>query len=634
MKPKLSIPVNRETALFRPGEISHCARGMFFGVCFLYFCLTIQEPMKNFPFVAICLALACCTTREMSTVNPGDSFNSFTDRYYEEFLKLNPLEATQIADYRYNDQLPIDISEQYRHELRSFYQRYRDSLQHFERTTLTDQQQISYDLLVHETGLRLDLLQIPEHFMPVQQFWGLTILMPQLGSGQSFQPFKSVKDYDDFLKRIDAFAIWMDTAIVNMGRGLAEGYTYPRILMERVLPQAKDMMVTDVTQSIFYQPIINLPDSIDAKEKARLNDAYSAAIKEKIVPAYTKLHNFIRDEYIPRTRTSAGISAIPRGHAYYQKMIRLYTTTDLTPDSIFRLGESEVARIRGEMERVKDQMNFTGDLKSFFAFVNDDRQFKPFKTDAEVLDAFYAIGAKIQPKLESLFNMKPKTSFEIRQTEEFREMSAAAQYSPGAPDGSRPGIFYVPIVDPTDFNVAGMETLFLHEAIPGHHYQISLQSENEELPRFRRTLYYSAFGEGWALYTESLGRELGLYTDPIQHFGHLGDEMHRAIRLVVDVGLHTKGWTREQAIRYMRDNEAVSEQSAVAEIERYMAIPGQALSYKIGQLKIRELRRRAEEELGEKFDIGLFHDEILRYGNLPLNLLEARIVEWIEKMDA
>ncbi len=585
--------------------------------------------MKIFLFAVLAVIAISCATREMSTVSPQDLFDKFTDRYYEEFLRLNPLEATQIADNRYNDQLPNDISEAFRKEAGEFYQRYRDSLKYFDRSALTVQQQVSYDLLEHESALRLAMLKYPEHLMPVQQFWGLALTMPQLGSGQSFQPFKTVKDYDDFLKRIDAFAVWMESAIANMRKGLDQGYTYPRVLMERVLPQAKDMIVGDVTKSIFYQPIANFPDSIDLQEKERLTQAYTAAIREKIVPAYTRLHDFLRDEYIPKTRTSAGISDIPNGLDYYQQMIRFYTTTDLSPDSIFRLGKSEVARIRGEMEHVKDQMNYRGDLQSFFSFVNNDKQFKPFKTDAEVIEAFRAIDEKIQPKVETLFNTKPKTSFEIRQTEEFREMSASAEYSVGAPDGSRPGIFYVPIIDAQDFNVSGMETLFLHEAIPGHHYQISLQSENQELPRFRRTLYYSAFGEGWALYTESLGRELGLYTEPIQYFGHLGDEMHRAIRLVVDVGLHTKGWSREEAIEYMRANEPISEQGAVAEIERYMAIPGQALSYKIGQLKIRELREKAEERLGEKFRIGLFHDEILRYGNVPLSLLEARVDQWI-----
>ncbi|HEX8038285.1 MAG TPA: DUF885 domain-containing protein [Chryseosolibacter sp.] len=588
--------------------------------------------MKNLVFLCTCLSLTGCATREMSQAPASvNAFDTFVDRYYEEYLKLNPLEATQIADNRYNDQLPNDITEEYRKTVRAFYRRYQDSLRVFERSTLSEQQQISFDILERETAFRQELLKYPDHLMPVQQFWGLSLTMPQIGSGQSFQPFRSAKDYDDFLKRIDAFSVWMDTAIVNMRRGLSRGYTFPKILMERVLPQAKDMMVTDAAKSIFYQPVANFPDSIDENDQARLKEAYTRAIREKIVPAYTKLYNFLRGEYIPRTRITAGISAIPDGEAYYRDMIRLWTTTDLTPDSIFRLGESEVARIRREMEQVKETVGFRGDLKAFFKYVAEDRKYMPFKTDEEVIDAFRAIEKRIQPNLQKLFNMKPATGFEVRQTEAFREMSASAEYTPGAPDGSRPGIFYVPVIDATKFNVSGMETLFLHEAIPGHHYQFSLQSENKELPRFRRTLWYGAYGEGWALYAESLGKELGVYTDPIAYFGHLGDEIHRAIRLVVDVGLHAKGWTREQAIQYMRDNEPISEQSAVAEIERYMAIPGQALSYKIGELRIRGLRTAAERELGDRFNIGLFHDEVLKYGNLPLNILDAKINEWIAK---
>lgn len=590
--------------------------------------------MNKFFLLVFIILMSGCATREISKMSPEDPFDSFVDNYYEAYLKMNPLEATMIADKRYNDRLPNDISEHYRDQLRNFYQSYGDSLQDFDRNSLNEQQKISFDILEYETAFRQKLLKFPDNFMPVQQFWGMTLTIPQIGSGQSFQPFKTVKDYDDFLKRIDGFTVWIDTAIVNMRKGLAQGYTFPKILMERVLPQAKDMMVTDVTKSIFYQPITNIPDSIEAKEKSRLNDAYAKAIAEKIVPAYTRLHDFLRDEYIPNTRTSAGINAIPNGMDYYQAMIRLWTTTNLTPDSIFLLGQSEVARIRREMVKVKEQMKFKGDLQAFFKYVSEDKRFMPFKTDQEVVDAFKAIESRIQPKLKSLFNMTPKTAFEVRQTEEFREMSASAEYNSGAPDGSRPGIFYVPVVNASEFNVAGMETLFLHEAIPGHHYQSSLQMENQELPRFRRTLWYGAYGEGWALYTESLGRELGLYTDPIQYFGHLGDEMHRAIRLVVDVGIHTKGWTREQAIKYMMDNEPISYQGTVAEIERYMAIPGQALSYKIGQLKIKGLRMKAEAVLGSKFNIGLFHDEVLKNGNLPLDLLEARIDDWIAKMNS
>lgn len=586
--------------------------------------------MKRISIFLLAAAMYGCAQKEAMKTNDSNAFSKMLENYYEDYLKLNPFEATIIADPRYNDQLPNDISESYREEVREFCNQYLDSLQSYDRAALDEQQQLSYDILKRELESRQELLKFPDHLMPIHQFWGMALTMPQIGSGQSYQPFKTPEDYDNFLGRIDGFTVWMDTAIANMRKGLAQGYTFPKILMERVLPQAKDMMVADVKQSIFYQPITNLPDSVSTEEKQRITTAYETAIREKIIPAYTKLYNFLQEEYIPKTRTSAGVSDITNGEEYYKLMIKQYTTVELSPDSIFRLGESEVARIKGEMEKVKEQMGFKGDLQAFFKYVNEDDKFSPYKTDEEVINAYKAIEEKIQPKLKDLFNMTPKTGFEVRQTEAFREMSASAEYNQGSPDGSRPGVFYVPVIDAADYNIAGMETLFLHEAIPGHHYQISLQQENMDLPRFRRTLFYGSYVEGWALYAESLGKELGLYTDPIQYFGHLGDEMHRAIRLVVDVGLHTKGWTREQAIKYMMDNEPVSEQSAVAEIERYMAIPGQALSYKIGQLKIRELRTRAEKELGDKFNIGLFHDEVLKYGTLPLDILERKIDEFIE----
>jgi uncharacterized protein (DUF885 family) len=281
------------------------------------------------------------------------------------------------------------------------------------------------------------------------------------------------------------------------------------------------------------------------------------------------------------------------------------------------------------MERVKQQMGYQGDLASFFAFLRDDPQFLIFKTPNEVIDAFASIRSKIEPKLGSMFKNRPKTAFEIRRTESFRENTASAEYMPGTADGSRAGIFYTPIPDAAKFNVtSGMESLFLHEAIPGHHYQISLQQENEKLPKFARILWYGAYGEGWALYCESLGKELGLYTDPRQYIGALNDEMHRAIRLVVDPGMHWRGWTRERAIKYMMDNESMTEGAATAEIERYMAVPAQALSYKIGSLKIRELRTRFEQQLGERFSLAEFHDEILKQGGMPLSILERRLNAW------
>jgi uncharacterized protein (DUF885 family) len=301
----------------------------------------------------------------------------------------------------------------------------------------------------------------------------------------------------------------------------------------------------------------------------------------------------------------------------------------MTSDEVFDLGQSEVGRLRKEMEKIMQETGFKGDLKAFFTYLNKDKKFFPFNSPKEVLDSFENIHSKMQPQLNKLFDKVPRSKFEIRQTEKFREASASAEYNQGTADGSRPGVFYVPVPDAKKFNTFGMEDLFLHEAIPGHHYQTSLQQENDSLPKFRRFNWYGAYGEGWALYTESLGKELGLYIDPYQYFGALSEEMHRAIRLVVDAGMHTKGWTREQAIQFSLDNEGESEEAITSEIERYMAIPGQALSYKVGQLKIRELRAKAEKELGSDFKIGKFHDALLDSGCLPLAVLEAKIDKWI-----
>jgi uncharacterized protein (DUF885 family) len=397
-----------------------------------------------------------------------------------------------------------------------------------------------------------------------------------------------------------------------------------------MLPQMQAMIVKNAKESVFYTPIKNIPDSISTTDKTKITAAYEKAITEEITPTYKKLYDFIKDEYIPKCKITAGISDSPNGKEYYAYQAKFWTTTSLTPNEIFEIGQKEVARLRSEMEKVKDQVNFKGDLKSFFHFIHTDKQFMPFKTDTEVLNAYRAVQARMEPQLKKLFNLVPKAKFEIRRTEKFREASASAEYNQSAPDGSRPGVFYVPVPDAKKSNTVGMEDLFLHEAIPGHHYQTAIQQENEELPKFRRFGWYGAYGEGWALYTESLGKELGLYTDPYQYFGSLSEEMHRAIRLVVDVGMHMKGWTREQAIKFSLENEAESEADITGEIERYMAIPGQALGYKIGQMKIIEIRKRAEETLGSKFSIQKFHDEVLIDGCLPLDVFENKMNEWIK----
>jgi uncharacterized protein (DUF885 family) len=389
------------------------------------------------------------------------------------------------------------------------------------------------------------------------------------------------------------------------------------------------MTKTPVEEHLYFAPIRQMPAGFSNADRTRLASAYAAMIQEKIIPAFRELEKFLTDEYLPASRGSSGIAAIPQGEAYYRSQIKAFTTTDLSADEIHQLGLREVARLLGEMNKVRETVGFQGDMKAFFEHVRTRKELMPFTEPQQVLDHFHAIHLKMQPSLQRLFSLTPKTPFEIRRTEPFREASASAEWTYGSLDGTRPGIFYVPIPKVTEYNVGQDESLFLHEAIPGHHYQFSLQRENDRLPMFRRIVDYSAFGEGWALYCESLGKELGLYDDPYQYFGMLSMEMHRAIRLVVDTGLHARGWTREQAIQYSLEHEAESEDGIVAEIERYMSWPGQALSYKIGQLKIRELRARAESALGERFDIREFHSRVLESGAIPLKLLERKIDRWI-----
>ncbi len=560
-----------------------------------------------------------------------DELRKVFDDYHEQYLILFPLEATAFGDNRYNDQLQIDISPDFVAKKKQFYSQTLERLTAIDRSGASDTLRLAGDVLEYELKSRLEGIPFNFERIPFNQFDGLPLQFGQMGSGSGSHPFKTVKDYEDWLKRIDAFSVWSASAIERFREGVKDKYVLPRILVDRMVPQLLDpTIVTEKPEdSLFFGPIKSMPSSIPEAERERLTSAYKTAINEKIIPAYRKLGEYLRDEYATAARDTTGISALESGRLQYQYWVRRWTTTSLSPDEIFAIGETEVARIRNEMESVRSQMKFQGSLKEFFEHLRTDPQFKPFKTPEEVIAFFAAIQSKIEPQLEKAFLNRPKTPFEIRRTEAFREKTASAEYMPGSADGSRPGIFYTPIPDATQFNItSGMDSLFLHEAIPGHHYQISLQQENEQLPKFARFLWYGAYGEGWALYCESMGKELGLYTDPRQRIGALSDEMHRAIRLVVDVGMHWKGWTREEALQYMMANEPISEEGAVAEIERYMAYTAQALSYKIGQLKIIQLRKECEQRLGERFSLPKFHDEVLRNGCMPLDLLETRLKNW------
>jgi uncharacterized protein (DUF885 family) len=588
--------------------------------------------MQKLPFFVLLLAglfVTSCSNPAAPVVHAGPAIDSLLTRYYEQRLPLNPIEATTAGDPRYNDLLPNSISQAHINTLKAFYARYKSLLQQFDRKTLSEKDQASYDILQWECDINLEDLQFHTELMPINQFSCLPLQIGQFAGGSSAQPFKTVADYDHWLKRLDGYVVWCDTAIQNMKRGMTSGYVLPKILAERMVPQMAEFDHGPVEKHLFYAPILQMPADFSEADRQRLKQAYAQMVTDKIIPIYKKLHDFVQNEYVPKCSASSGISSVPNGAAYYAHQVKLNTTTSMSADEVFNLGQQEVARIFKEMEAVKDATGYKGDLKSFFAYVREKKELMPYTSAEQVIQHFHDIHDSMKPQLEKLFDLVPKTKFEIRRTEAFREASASAEYNQGSLDGTRPGIFYVPVPDATKYNIFGDEDLFLHEAIPGHHFQISIQQENTNLPQFRRTLFYNAFGEGWALYSESLGKELGLYKDPYQYFGMLSEEMHRAIRLVVDPGMHTKGWTREQAIQFSLDHEAESEAAITTEIERYMSWPGQATSYKVGQLKIRSLRAKAEKALGPKFDIRMFHNKVLEDGCLPLTLLEAKIDRWI-----
>jgi len=550
--------------------------------------------------------------------------------YWEENLKLNPITATFIGDPRYNDQLPNFFTAESRAEQKAFDEKWLAKVQAIDPEGLDGQARLSYDIFVRDRTMSLEGQKFPGWMQPIEQFNNLAGFAAQMGSGTMAQPFATVKDYENWLARGKQLPAIFDTAVANMREGIAAGVVQPRPLMEKVIPQLDALIKDKPEDTLFWGPIAKMPESFSAEDKARLTEAYRAMIADEVMPSYVRLRDFIRDEYLPRTRDTVALSALPDGKAWYAFNAKSQTTTDLTPAQIHDIGLAEVARIHGEMRKVMEEVGFKGTLQEFFKFVSTDKQFQ-FKDEADLLAQYNSLRARVDAKIPEHFSLVPKAPFEIRPIEPFRAASAAGgQYFPPSQDGTRPGIFYVNTHNlPTRMNWE-MESLYLHEAVPGHHFQIALQQELPELPAFRKFGGETAFAEGWGLYAESLGKDLGVYTDPYQYFGRLQNELWRAIRLVVDTGLHDKGWTREQVIAYMLENSAESEGAATAEAERYIAIPGQALAYKIGELKIIELRDRAKAALGEKYDPREFHAEVLRDGSVPLSVLEMKIDRWIE----
>jgi uncharacterized protein (DUF885 family) len=551
----------------------------------------------------------------------------------EASLMRNPLQATARGDLRYAHRLGDLFSDSYYEAEREAARSELAALAAIDRDALTADERVAYDVFQWQRSMDLKGLE-GEIFAagvvrPIDHFNGFHTFFAEISSGQGIAPFKTVKDYENGLGRFDDFVRLADGAISRMEQGLASGVVQPKLVMANVVEQLDAMLAEGVEGSSFYRPIANFPAEIGEAERQRLRAAYAQSIATEVRPALTRLRDFVRDRYLPRSRDSVGLQDMKSGPVLYRHLVALSTTTDLSPDEIHRIGLSEVARIQGEMEAVKRQVGFAGTLQQFFEHIRTDPKFKPTSREA-LQQGYVAIGKRLDAALPTMFSTLPKTPLEIRPVPALTEKGAArGSYQSGTTDGSRPGVFYFNAYDLPSRTTPGMETLYLHEGAPGHHFQISLAQENERLPSFMRFGGNTAYVEGWGLYAETLGRELGVYTDPYQYFGYLDSQLFRAIRLVVDTGIHSKGWSRDRTIQYILDNSSRGRSNATAETERYIAIPGQALAYKIGQLKISELRARAEKALGPRFDLRDFHAQVLMTGALPLAVLEKKIDDWI-----
>ncbi|MCS0616650.1 DUF885 domain-containing protein [Massilia kyonggiensis] len=554
--------------------------------------------------------------------------NKLADEYWDAQARFDPVSAGESGDNRFPDQIGMSISPKNRAHQFALYKGYLKRLHAIRRDGLAQRDQTSYDILDYELKTALRFEPFPEHLLPLNQMDALPVTLANYSSGQQAQSLATVKDYQAYLSRLNQLGPWIDQAIANMREGMKRGIVQPKAVMEAALPQFKQLVAAKAEDSIYYSPVKNFPAGFSDADKKKLTAAYRSTIDAKLNPALKRLADFIEHDYLPACRTSTGWSALPQGMDWYLARVASQTTTDLQPEQIHQIGLREVARIQGEFARIGPKMGYNGPAAGLPVWVSEQAKYKPFKTEGEIIDVYRHLNTVLQAKLPALFSLRPKTPLDLRLEPELSRATASDHYTPPAVDGSRPGVFWSVVNDPKEYGSTGMVTLFLHEGQPGHHFHIALMQELG-LPNFRKFGGNNAFTEGWALYAETLGKEMGLFDKPEDYFGHLNDEMLRAVRLVVDTGMHAKGWTREQSIQYMRETLGYTEADARNATERYMAWPAQALGYKIGALKIQELRARAEKELGPKFSLPKFHEIVLGEGTLPLALLEKKVDRWI-----
>jgi uncharacterized protein (DUF885 family) len=596
----------------------------------------IKPRLIMFAALASLALSSCVNNSAMSadTSQAGSDLRQLFDDSDEATLKLSPIGALFRGDQRYADVFGDYITDDYIAQLRRDADAELKRLRAIDRAGLTQQDHLAYDVFEYQTlqnqkGLAPDFVALTV-VRPLNHLNGLHIQYPDISSGKSAARFQTLADYDNGLKRIDGFVRYLDRSIERMRQGIKSRVVESKLTVRLMIPQLDELIGQGVDKSPFWLPVASMPDTIAAADVARLSMAYRSAIETKIVPAYVRLRKFLKAEYLPAARNSVGLGGMRGGAALYAYLVEQQTTTKMTADKIHKLGVAEVTRIKNEMNAVRETVKFKGSLHAFFEHLRTAHAFEP-KSPEDIQAGYADIDKRINAAIAQDFSLTPKTKLEVLPVPDYLEQSqAGGYYNPGTPDGSRAGVFFFNKYDLPSRKVWGMETLFLHEGIPGHHFQISLAQENESLPKFMRFGGNTAYVEGWALYAEWLGRELGMFKDPYQLFGHLNDEQLRALRLVVDTGLHAKGWSRARAVKYMQDNSALSLTETTQEVDRYIVNPGQALGYKIGQLTIRRLREEAQRAMGPRFDIRDFHAQVLNSGALPMEILEAKIKRWMQ----
>ncbi|HEX5131340.1 MAG TPA: DUF885 domain-containing protein [Candidatus Krumholzibacteria bacterium] len=558
---------------------------------------------------------------------PAEDFQQIVDDEWEARMQASPLFATQVGDHRFDDRLPsVSIADQLEHEKqdRAFLAR----LDAIDRGKLADIQRVNYDIFHRILSDRIEEYEFKTYLMPITNREGFHTSFAQLADRV---PLRTTQDYENYCARLEAFKAYAGQYIDVMRAGIKGGYVLPKIVLDGWEAAVDPHVVDDPTQSLLYKPFASFPETVAEKDRARLTARGRKAITESVVPGYRAFRDFMAKEYVPACRESIGASDLPNGKAYYEHCVRYYTTLDLTPKQVHETGLAEVKRIRAEMDQVIAETGFKGTFPEFLEFLRTDKQFY-VDTPEQLMKEAALICKKMDGQLPTLFKTLPRMSYGLKQVPDFMaDKTSTAYYEDPTGDGTRAGFYYVNTSHLDARPLYELEALSLHEAVPGHHLQVAIMYELQDVPNFRRYDWFTAFVEGWGLYSERLGLEVGFYQDPYSNFGRLTYEMWRAMRLVVDTGMHYFGWTRQQAIDYMAANGALSMHNVTTEVDRYISWPGQALAYKTGELKFRELRAYATRELGDKFDVREFHDICLWNGGVPLQVLDANVKAWVEK---